>query len=129
MVTLTRRLLLFAAGLPVLGRLLHIATPGDAGPLIPPGKACALGCQTACSGHLRTAEVMNDHGEWERRPFAELRKGDVFRLYEEDGQVVDAGTKYEVMVATSDALPPGPRERWSSIQCDFLPVRPTDQSA
>lgn len=43
-------------------------------------------------------------GRWHRMDFAELREGDIFRLFEAGGQEVDDG---EISVALSDAFTTG----------------------
>lgn len=42
----------------------------------------------------RTAEVLVA-GHWQAIPFKDLKEGDIFRLFEEDGTAVDDGEIYE----------------------------------
>jgi len=52
----------------------------------------------------RVVEVY-DKGTWHEVTWEGLKKDDIFRLRELDGSIVDEGTKHEISVATSDAIP------------------------
>jgi len=49
--------------------------------------------------NTRIAEVADAQGQWKQIPFQNIQAGDTFRLREETGELVDAGTEYEVCAA------------------------------
>lgn len=52
--------------------------------------------------NTRTAEIADFDGHWSPISFQDIQNGDTFRLREETGELVDAGTEYEVCVALSN---------------------------
>lgn len=87
-----------------------------AGVSLPETAASADTAPTDHSG-FRTAERLRGR-KWEACAFMALKKGDVFQLYEPDGQLVDAGTVHQVAVATSDAYWVKDKCPYPGIQCE-----------
>ena len=75
------------------------------GPAMPVSYRDADGTPVLLDGECtaRTAEVRVRPDEWYGRNFMALKRGDVFRLREADGSIVDEGTALEVCIALSDA--------------------------
>jgi len=87
---MNRRSFLKMAGVGAAALALGQALPAGASPAIPNDP------------QTRILEVFS-YGEWRRIPWADLKKGMIFRLREMDGTLVDAGTGHEVCVAMGDA--------------------------
>lgn len=51
---------------------------------------------------MRTAEVLKD-GMWVRTRFIDLKKGDQFKLFEEDGKPVYSDEGCSIFIALDDA--------------------------
>lgn len=59
----------------------------------------------------RSAEILVA-GQWERHAFSEIREGDIFRLFEDNGDLVDGG---EICLASGGAAPCGDTFRVPSM--------------
>jgi hypothetical protein len=67
------------------------------------------------TGTLRTIEVY-DRGVWRQGAWAQLKRDDVFRVREPDGQLVNEGEELEICIAT-DAAFPDPKAGFG-VQCE-----------
>ena len=52
----------------------------------------------------RKVEILNDSNEWEDIPFKDLKKGDVFRIYDADGNMFGDKDGRAIFIAQVDAF-------------------------
>jgi hypothetical protein len=52
---------------------------------------------------MRTAKVLYN-GQWVKMSFVDLKKGDIFQLYEEDGSIVADDDGNDTWIATGDLV-------------------------
>lgn len=71
---------------------------------------------------FRKVERQTADGGWEHIGFDELRKGDLFKLYDEEGQEPKYEDGTTVYVANSDPYPAGPPDGNYGIEADIAQV-------
>jgi len=79
---------------------------------------------------LKKVEILNDSNEWNSIPFMELKKGAIFRIFNNDGQMIGDKNGNPIFIAEEDAFVHDGKNtiKYESYSGDRLGVKKDDET-